>query len=130
MKLLALLAILGLGACTMCPTDAQLASLQTQRQQQPSQQQQGLLTPQCRTVIDSLQAQDTYLRGLVYTSTASISSKQERARTVQANLQAGLGQLPSNCPEGLTSQLAAEVNQRIGQIDSYLASGVWQGPVG
>ena len=122
--LVPLLALLGLGACTMCPTNAQLASLQTQPTTQSPQVQ------TCQSVIDNLQLQDSYLKDLVQTSTAAVASKQDRARTVQGNLRVALTQLPIACPTMMTGPLPGEVNQRIGQIDAYLATGIWEGPVG
>jgi hypothetical protein len=124
--LISLVAMLALGACTMCPTNAQLASLgpTTQGAQSTTQ------TPQCQPVIDNLQLQDSYLKDLVQVSTAPITSKQERARTVQGNLRLALAQLPVACPAMMTGPLPGEINQRIGQIDTYLEIGVWEGPVG
>lgn len=90
---------------------------------------QEVRSPQCNKVIDGLQAQDAYLKGLV-NSRAPIEKRFENARKVQENLRIQVMQVPGACQPGLAKPLVAEVNYRIGQIDAYLASGVWQGPVG
>lgn len=144
-----------LGACTLiCPDTAsqptpQLAAIGTGRpiQSGPFQAQPVVATPvvvaqpaqpvatavqgdRCKATVDSLQAQDTYLKALVY-GTSSPEHKDRNARIAQTNLRIGLDSLNAGvCPQNIASGLVPQVQQRIGQIDSYLTSKVWSGPVG
>lgn len=87
------------------------------------------LPPACQLAVDGLQAQDTYLKTLTE-SAAPLPEKQANARIVQSNLRIGLSQIPAAaCPPNVSAGLTTEVNQRIGQIDSFVATGIWEGPV-
>lgn len=85
-------------------------------------------SPRCNSLIDNLQAQDTYLKGLIESPTP-VERKANNARTVQENLRTYSEQLEA-CPRSIREPLIAEVYQRINQIDAYLSSGKWEGPVG
>jgi hypothetical protein len=124
MRALIALTFLGLGACTQCPVPA------AQVDAGPTTVTQAIVTQTpCQKTIADLQTQDGYLKDLVNGS-SSAEHKARNAMTVKNNLLIQLDSLPRVCPSSTATPLAAQVNQRIGQIDAFLRSGVWQGPVG
>jgi len=84
---------------------------------------------ECNAVINGLNEQDTYLKDLV-NGPRSPAFKRDTAIKVQANMRTYLERVPRSCQPAITDPLSAEVNQRIGQIDDYVRTGVWVGPVG
>jgi hypothetical protein len=86
------------------------------------------LPERCTATLGLLQQQDTYLRGLVQ-GKGKIAYKQHQAALVGQNLRTGIGNVRVLCPAAV-NQAMGEVEQRIDQIDAYLSTGRWNGPVG
>lgn len=83
----------------------------------------------CQATISKLQAQDSALKDTV-NSAAVLEKRLTNARVIQGNLRVLVEPLPAQCPASIANPLAAEVKQRIGQIDAYISTGTWVGPVG
>jgi hypothetical protein len=118
--LIVLLALMLSGCAAFCPTPVATA---------PGTAPQLAAVSPCQTAIDKLQAQDTALKATVE-STAAIAKRQLNARTIQSNLKVLVGPMQAACPSDVSTNLVPQVNARIQQIDGFLATGLWQGPVG
>jgi hypothetical protein len=87
------------------------------------------LSEKCTATLGLLQQQDTYLRGIV-ANKRKAAANQRNVLLVQENLRTGVNNLRILCPTNVAAQAGAEIEGRINQIDSYVATGRWTGPVG
>jgi hypothetical protein len=87
------------------------------------------MSDKCMSTLGLMQQQDDYLKKLL-ASKAKLSNKKDNARLVQENLRVGMNNVIALCPPTMVPGLNAEIRGRDAQIDEFLQTGKWTGPVG
>jgi hypothetical protein len=87
------------------------------------------LPEKCSATLALMQQQDSYLKALV-TGRQKLTIKVRNAALVQQNLKTGIDNTRALCPGPVIQQVVPEISGRIQQIDSFVSTGKWTGPVG
>lgn len=83
---------------------------------------------QCQTLLTQLDTADTTVKE-VLSSNAKRSVKTLQASASSGYFKGALTSLPAVCPEKIATPGIAEVQERITQLDEYVKTGRWTGPV-
>lgn len=85
-------------------------------------------SPNCEQGMKNLNDQDNFIKGVMVDRTMRPSQKRIHAAAASGFFQANMSIIGVVCPPGLSNQVRQEVNQRVGQLNTFIETGQWAGP--